>query len=100
MSVTPGPWVDAHNVSHEPTVRAKRLNHSANDNGGFIIATFHGPDARENARLCSAAPELLWALDIAVRKLEACARLGGNSTEAIAALTEEMHAAISKAKGS
>lgn len=60
MSHTPGPWIDGHNVSHEPTVRSSQPDA---DNGGFIVATCHGPNARDNARLIAAAPELLQALE-------------------------------------
>lgn len=53
---TPGPWTDVHNVSHERTVRSSNPD---TDNGGFIIATCCGP----NARMISATPRMLEELE-------------------------------------
>jgi hypothetical protein len=55
---TPGPWVRGHNVSHELTVRSC----DSNQNNGFIVAQFFGPDAVENSRLTELALRMRSAL--------------------------------------
>lgn len=57
---TPGPW---HVGPMSKTVRPEvTLPGTGGRNGGFIIADIHGADQADNARLISAAPELLASL--------------------------------------
>lgn len=59
---TKGPWHWGHNVSHEPTIRAK-----AGLNGGYIICQLFGQDSAENAQLIAAAPEMLEVLELLIK---------------------------------
>ena len=60
---TPGPWILGHDRKN-PIVEAAALEDADGiwHNGGYIIGRFFGDDARENAALIAAAPDLLAAL--------------------------------------
>ena len=60
---TPGPWIVGHDRKN-PIVEAAALEDADGIwvNGGYIIGRFAGADARENAALVAAAPDLLAAL--------------------------------------
>ena len=40
------PWIKGHNVMHEPSIRSRD---PGKDNGGYVIATFYGTRAHDNA---------------------------------------------------
>jgi hypothetical protein len=65
-------WADRHNVGQEPTVISSNPDV---DNGGFIIATCHGPNARANARIIAMLPQLMDAQPlISCRVCGCCSR--------------------------
>lgn len=69
---TPGPWIVGHDRKN-PIVEAAALEDADGIwvNGGYIIGRFAGADARENAALVAAAPDLLAALQDVVRASDA-----------------------------
>lgn len=103
MKNTQGPWV-AYFVQGEPITSAIQPGRHQDEwridpvtpstNGMSIIASVHGPDMEANAKLISAAPELLVALQKILRHIPD--DFGGCSLSADIALAKK---AINKAKG-
>jgi hypothetical protein len=93
---TPGPWTIAHDRKN-PIVEAAALEDADGiwHNGGYIIGRFFGDDARENAALVTAAPDLLAALKAIDEYEDSEPALGTREAE-IAAMRR---AAIRKATG-
>jgi hypothetical protein len=61
---TPGPWTIVDPEAGGPAVQSARMTSEAR-NGGFVSAICPGPDGEANARLITAAPDMLEALKIA-----------------------------------
>lgn len=93
---TQGPWIIAHDRKN-PIVEAAALEDADGiwHNGGYIIGRFFGDDARENAALVTAAPDLLAALEAIEAYEDAAPALGTREAE----ITAMRRAAIAKAKG-
>ena len=93
---TLGPWTIAHDRKN-PIVEAAALEDADGiwHNGGYIIGRFFGDDARENAALVTAAPDMLAALE-AIDEYEDSDPAQGTREAEIAAMRR---AAICKAKG-
>ena len=93
---TPGPWIVAHDRKN-PIVEAAALEDADGiwHNGGYIIGRFFGDDARENAALATAAPDLLAACADA---RDALLNETGNPLALMATLVT-LDAAIAKATG-
>jgi len=91
---TPGPWTIAHDRKN-PIVEAAALEDADGiwHNGGYIIGRFFGDDARENAALVTAAPDLLAALQDVVRASDA------SDGDSLANAIQAARAAICKATG-
>lgn len=85
-------WVIGHNVSHEPTIR--NLD-PQKDNGGFIVATFYGPNAHANARLAAAAHKLLGAARMVLTMRESIEHETYGVKDEMAALAD----AVAEAEG-
>ena len=96
---TQGPWIVAHDRKN-PIVEAAALEDADGiwHNGGFIIGRFFGDDARENAALVTAAPDLLAALEAIKNELDLW---GDDSLETfnLTACLKQITVAIAKAKG-
>ena len=62
-------------------------------------SAFRSDEAEANARLIAAAPELLLALRVTLRRFEACLRNSGTGREFIDAATQKDWDLIAKAEG-
>lgn len=86
MKHTPGPW------------KVSPTSHHAHDyriDGPDGLMDFDADEARANARLISAAPDLLAVCQRMLREIE----FGGTNATAIRCMIEDAKAAIAKAEG-
>jgi hypothetical protein len=99
---TPGPWTVESRVAFGKNDYAVS---PASGNDGFVAALTHGPDAKANARLIAAAPELyeaLVALTRAVNTNELAAAMACHEIVAFANVKDALKLAlpaIKKARG-
>jgi hypothetical protein len=95
---TPGPW-----KYYEITPTLDGIGYIRPDPEDGREIAHHGDESRSaeenraNARLISAAPDLLAALHNLVPRFAACCRHAGNTQDTVDASTEQARAAIAKA---